>query len=75
MFKMSNETYDFLKNLTMKYLPAVGAFYSGLAVIWGLPYASAIDGTILLICTLLGTCLGISTNNYNAEQKEEKQND
>lgn len=69
--KFSNRTYDVLKQITMKYLPACGTLYFGLAEIWGLPYPAQIEGTILLICTFLGTCLGISTANYNDGLKDE----
>lgn len=66
---MSNRTYDVLKQIALIYLPAIGALYFGLARIWALPYAEEIVGTISVIDTFLGAILGISTIEYNKNQK------
>lgn len=68
MLKMSNETYDILKFIAQILLPALGTLYFALATIWGFPYGEQIVGTITAIDAFLGTCLGISTKNYNTEE-------
>lgn len=64
---MTNKTYDNLKLLAQIVLPAVATLYFALANIWGLPYASEVEGTIVAIDTCLGTLLHISTTQYNKE--------
>lgn len=65
--KLSNQTYDILKFIAQILLPAVGTLYFALATIWGFPYGEQIVGTITAIDAFLGTCLGISTKNYQEE--------
>lgn len=67
--KLSNKLYDALKWITIVVLPAVGTLYSALAAIWGFPYGEAIVGTIMAIDTCLGALIGISTVNYNKDNK------
>ena len=67
--KMSNRVYDILKWVAQILLPAVGTLYFALAGIWGFPYAEGIVGTITAVDTFLGVLLGISTAQYNKEQK------
>lgn len=61
---MSNELYDVL-NKIQRWLPALGAFYVGLAAIWNLPLADQINQTIAVFCGLLAASLEISTGRYN----------
>lgn len=63
--KLSNGWYDILKWVTMIVLPALATAYVGLAAIWRWPYADEVAKTTAVICTLLGTLLGISTAKYN----------
>ena len=65
MFKMTDKTYDILKFIAQIFLPALGTLYFALAGIWGFPYGEQIVGTITAIDAFLGTCLGISTAQYN----------
>lgn len=67
--KMSNRVYDILKWIAQILLPAIGTLYFALAGIWGFPYAESIVGTITAVDTFLGVLLGISTAQYNKEQK------
>lgn len=67
--KMSNKTYDILKNIALYVLPALATLILTLGGIWGIPYAEAIAGTITAIDTFLGTVLKISSNKYNAMQE------
>lgn len=61
---MSNKLYDFLAVLGRTILPAIAAFYGGLAEIWPLPYADKIPQTIMVCVVLLNSCLGQSSANY-----------
>lgn len=64
-FKMSNDTYDFLKWVAQILLPGLATLYFTLSGIWGLPCGEQVVGTITAIDTFLGIILGISTTQYN----------
>lgn len=66
---MSNKVYDVLKYIAQIVLPAVATLYFAIAGIWGLPYGEQVVGTITAIDTFLGVILGISSANYNKEEK------
>lgn len=66
---ISNKTYDVLKWIALVALPVAGTLYSALAAIWGFPYGDHIVRTILAIETALGALLGISSVNYNKNNK------
>lgn len=66
--KLSNKTYDFLKFLALVALPALAVFYAGLGALWALPSVEAVSGTIILVDTLLGALLQISTSKYNQDE-------
>ena len=68
---MSNKTYDILKYIAQIVLPALGTLYFALASIWGLPYGEQIVGTITAVDACLGAILGISTVQYNKEQRDD----
>lgn len=61
---MSNNTYDILKFLALKVLPALATLLIALTMIWNIPYGEAIAATITAIDTFLGTILGISSKEY-----------
>ncbi len=63
--KMSSRVYDVLRDIAQVYLPAAGTLYAALAVLWGLPAAEQITGTVLAVDTALGTILKLSTSSYN----------
>ena len=67
--KLENRTYDILKYICQIALPALGTAYFGIAQICNLPYAEQVVGVIAVITTCLGTLLGISTYQYNKEDK------
>lgn len=67
--KMSNKTYDILKFIALKVLPALATLILALGAIWHLPYYEAIAATITAIDTFLGAILGISSNKYQALQE------
>ncbi len=66
--KMSNKTYDILKNLCLVVIPFI-AFISTLCGIWNVPHTEQITGTLVALETLLGTLVKISNANYSKEQE------
>lgn len=56
--------YDQLKKLAQVGLPALGALYFALGMIWGFPATEQVLGTIAAIDTFLGAVLGISSKAY-----------
>ena len=66
--KMTNKTYDILKEIALTILPALAVLYATLGKIWGLPYASEVPATIMAIDTFLGVCLHISSAEYHKEE-------
>ena len=71
--KMKNETYDTLKFIALKVLPALATLIIALTMIWGIPYGEAIAATITALDTCLGTILGLSSKEYAKEQEKEAQ--
>lgn len=62
--KLSNKTYDILKEIALTILPAMAVFYTACSKIWGLPYGAEIPATIMAVDALLGACLHISNAEY-----------
>lgn len=67
---LSGKAYNILKWVTLIALPAVGTLYFALSNIWGFPMGEQVVGTINIICTFIGTLIGISTVNYNKDLKD-----
>lgn len=65
--KLSNEQYDVLKWVGGILLPALAAFYAGLAVLWSLPKGVEVSGSLGLIAALLGTLINRASKNYEGE--------
>lgn len=61
---MSNRVYDIMKYIAQYVLPALATFICALGTIWGLNYTEQIALTIMALDTMLGVCLGISSNKY-----------
>lgn len=72
-FKLENGWYDILKWVTMILIPALTTAYVGLAAVWGWPYATEVAKTSAVVCTLLGSILGISTAEYNKEKRDKEE--
>ena len=73
--KLNDTVYDVLKYLGTIGLPALAVAYQSLAQVWALPYPDQIPNTILIIVTLLNSCLQISSTNYYKEQANGKDKD
>lgn len=71
--RLSDRWYTILKWITLICLPALATAYTGMAAIWGWPYADQIAKTTVVICTLLGALLGISTAEYNKGSYQEEE--
>ena len=65
----SNKMFDALKWIVMICIPALTVAYVGLSAIWGWPYADEVAKTSSVICTLLGSLLGISSIKYYKDDK------
>lgn len=65
----SGKVYDILKWIVQIVLPAFGTAYFGLAPLWHLPNLNEVLGTTAIVATFLGVSLGISTKNYNKNEK------
>ena len=68
--KISDRLYDVLKWVVLVVIPALATCYVALSAIWGWPYADEIAKTAAAVCTLLGALLGISTAQYNKDEKK-----
>ena len=68
--KMDSKIYDILKWTVLVFIPALTTAYVGLSAIWGWPFAEEVAKTSAIICTLLGTILGISNLQYKAGDGE-----
>ena len=68
--KLNDKAYNIIKWIVVIVLPALAAFYVGLAQFWTIPYPEEISGTIMLVDTFLGAVMMISTHNYNKGIKQ-----
>jgi hypothetical protein len=68
--KMSNKVYDRLKWVALVLLPALTTLYSVIGSTFAIPYTEQIITVAVAVDTCLGTCLGISSHNYNKEAKQ-----
>lgn len=67
--KLKNETYNILKWLVLIALPALAVAYGALGDTWGFPYVEEIVRTVNVIAVFIGALIGVSTINYNNENK------
>lgn len=70
--KLSDKWYDILKWISLIALDAIGVCYKTLAMIWGWPYGEEILSTCAAVSVLIGALIGISTAQYNKEQRNGK---
>ena len=60
----SNQLYDKLKFVAQILLPSLGTLYYALALIWKLPNAEQVSGSVLAVDAFLGAILGLSNVQY-----------
>lgn len=65
--KLSNKLYDRLKYIALIALPAIQVFWLTIAKIWSLNYGMEIGATIGACALLLGTLLGVSSEQYKQD--------
>lgn len=61
---LSDATYDNLRRVVEKLLPALGAFYALLAGFWNLPHPVEVVGSIAGLATFLGVALTLARKGY-----------
>ncbi len=67
--KLSNKCYDILAYIARYVLPAAGTLYFALSNLWRWPYGEEIVGTLTACTAFLSAVLGISSVQYNKDQK------
>lgn len=67
--KLTNKTYDIIKWIARYLIPGLGTLYFTLSGIWGLPYGEQVLGTLTAINLFLSTIMGLSSTQYNKENK------
>ena len=60
---MSKKLFDILRIIQI-ILPAAGALYGALAMIWGLPYGEQIVSSVAAVEAFLSAILAIESKNY-----------
>lgn len=68
--KMNNTVYDILKWVAILFLPALAILIKTVFAIWQIPLGDQISATIIALQVFLGAILGVSSLNYNKEQKD-----
>lgn len=68
-FTLPAKVYDFVKYLVLIVIPAVSTFYATLGTInnWG--NVTNVTITLAAVATLLGTIVGLSSKNYNQNDR------
>lgn len=67
--KLANKTYDILKYVVTIVLPALTTLWLSVATIWNLPHGEPIGATMGAITVFLGALIGVSSANYNKDNK------
>lgn len=70
--KLPDSVYDVLKYMCLYGLPSITLFWAAIGTIWGIPYTTEIERTLVAVNALLGGLLGISTISYNKTKIEDK---
>ena len=66
---LPDKVYDVLKWLVLIVIPALTTFYAVLDKLFGGGYAETVTTISAAACTCIGAIIGISTAQYNKEQK------
>ncbi len=69
MKPISNRLYDWLKWTVVICIPALTTAFVGLDSIFGWGYGEVVAKCSAILCTLLGTLLGITTAQYNQQKQ------
>lgn len=68
---LPGKVYDALKWLVVICIPSFTVAYCGLDAVFGWGYADVVAKVSAIVCTLIGSLIGISTAEYNKIKKEE----
>ena len=68
MFLLSDNVYTALKWLVVVCIPACTVAFVGLDSVFGWGYGDIVAKVSAIVCTLIGTLIGISTAQYNKQQ-------
>lgn len=68
--KLSNETYDLLKFISIYVIPSLETFWLTISNAWNLPYGQPIGITIGAIGMLIAGCIGLSVREYEKDKAE-----
>ena len=68
--KLNDKLYDVLKWVAILFLPALAILIKTVFAIWQIPLGDQISATIIAVQVFLGAILGVSSLNYNKEQKD-----
>jgi small basic protein len=66
---MSDKTYNIIKYIAQIVLPALTTLYGVIGATLNIPYTQEVITIAIAVDTFLGTCLGISSANYNKKIK------
>ena len=66
--KLPDRVYDIVKWLVLICFPALTVAYVGLDSVFSWGYGDIVAKVSAIICTLLGSLIGISTAQYNKSQ-------
>lgn len=67
---LNDKLYDVLKWVAILFLPALAILIKTVFAIWQIPLGDQISATIIALQVFLGAILGVSSLNYNREQKD-----
>lgn len=68
----TGKVYDILKWIAQVVLPALGTLYFTVDQLAGWSHGTLVSGVVLAVDTFLGVVLGISSNQFNKQQAEDK---
>lgn len=74
MFLLSDSVYTVLKWLVVVCIPACTVAFVGLDSVFGWGYGDIVAKVSAIVCTLIGTLIGISTAQYNKQQPPDGEN-
>lgn len=70
LLRLNDRTYDVLKWAAQTGIPSITTAYFLLGQLWGWPSFMSVVGTLVIIDTVLGIWLGLSTTAYNKQSAE-----
>lgn len=69
--KLPDKVYDVLKWITLVCIPSLSTAYVGIDSLFGWGYGDIVAKLSIILCTLLGALLGISTAEYRKDKEGE----